>query len=70
MPYTNRIKTLEESIRLLGDQIFQLEKSSSNDTETISKLQEKKDLYTKEMRTMNKVQWEYDHDMVELGDDR
>ena len=70
MPYTNRIKTLEESIRLLGDQIFQLEKSSSNDTETISKLQEKKDLYTKEMRTMNKVQWEYDHDTVELGDNR
>jgi prefoldin subunit 5 len=70
MPYKNRIKTLEESIRLLGDQIFQLEKSSSSDTENISKLQEKKDLYTKEMRTMLKVQWEYDHEMVELGDDR
>jgi prefoldin subunit 5 len=70
MPYKNRIKTLEESIRILGDQIFHLEKSKDSDVEKIRKLQEKKEMYTKEMRVMIRAQWDNDHETVDFGDDR
>ena len=48
MPYRSRIKTLEESVRMLDDQIFHLEKSKETDVGKIRKLQEMKDLYNKE----------------------
>jgi len=70
MPYKNRIKTLEESVRLLDNQIFQLEKNSSSDTKKISDLKETKDKYNKELRVMIRAQWDNDHNTVDLGDDR
>jgi prefoldin subunit 5 len=70
MPYTNRIKTLEESIRLLDDQIFHLEKSGSKDNNKLITLKETKDKYTKEVRTMIRAQWDHDHETVNLDDDR
>jgi prefoldin subunit 5 len=69
MPYTNRIKTLEESIRLLDDQIFHLEKSGSKDDKLIQ-LKETKEKYTKEVRVMIRAQWDNDHETVNLDDDR
>jgi prefoldin subunit 5 len=69
MPYTSRIKTLEESIRLLDDQIFQLEKNGSNDNKKISDLKETKDKYNKELRLMIRSQWDSDHNSVDLNDD-
>jgi len=70
MPYKQRIKTLEESHRLVENQIFQLEKSGSTDIEKIQKLKETKDKYFNELRTMNRAQWDYDHERVDLDDDR
>jgi prefoldin subunit 5 len=70
MPYKNRIKTLEESVRLLDNQIFQLEKNSSTDTKKLSDLKETKDKYNKELRMMIRAQWDNDHNTVDLGDDR
>jgi hypothetical protein len=65
MPYRNRIKTLEESIRMLDEQI-----SKVTDVEKNRKLQEMKDLYNKELRLMIRAQWDNDHNTVDLGDDR
>jgi hypothetical protein len=70
MPYKNRIKTLEESVRLLDNQIFQLEKSGNADPEKIKKLRETKDKYFTELRLMNRAQWDNDHNTVDFGDDR
>lgn len=70
MPYTNRIKTLEESYRLLDDQIFQLEKTGSADKDQIKKLQDTKSKYLNELREMRRAQWDHDHERVELDDDR
>ena len=70
MPYKNRIKTLEESVRLLDNQIFQLEKTGSTDIKKISELKENKDKYNKELRAMIRVQWDNDHNTVDFGDDR
>jgi prefoldin subunit 5 len=69
MPYKNRIKTLEESIRLLNDQIFHLEKSGIKD-DKLTHLKETKEKYTKEVRTMIRAQWDHDHETVDLEDDR
>jgi hypothetical protein len=70
MPYKNRIKTLEESVRLLDNQIFQLQKEGSTDTSKIKTLIETKDKYMSELRTMIRAQWDNDHETVDFGDDR
>jgi hypothetical protein len=70
MPYKSRIKTLEESVRMLDNQIFQLEKSGSADIKKISDLKENKDKYNKELRMMVRAQWDNDHNTVDFGDDR
>ena len=70
MPYKSRIKTLEESIRILDNQIFQLEKSSSTDTKKLSELNETKDKYRKELRILTRQQWDHDNERVDLDDDR
>ena len=70
MPYTNRIKTLEESVRLLDDQIFHLEKNGSSDIKRLTELNEIKDKYNKELRLMVRAQWDDDHNTVDLWDER
>lgn len=69
MPYKNRIRVLEESHRLIENELFQLEKSSG-DPEKIKKLRETKDKYFTELRALNRAQWDHDHETVDLGDDR
>ena len=69
MPYKSRIKTLEESIRILDNQIFQLEKNDSTNDKKISELKETKDKYNKELRLMIRAQWDNDHNSVDLSDD-
>ena len=70
MPYTNRIKTLEESHRLVENQLFQLEKSGSNDSDKIQKLREAKQKYLTELQQLRRAQWDHDHETVDFGDDR
>ena len=70
MPYKSRIKTLEESIRLVDNQLFQLEKNGSTDTKKLNELKETKDKYSKEVRLMIRAQWDNDHNTVDFGDDR
>ena len=70
MPYKQRIKTLEESHRVVENQIFQLEKSGSTDFEKLQKLKELKDKYFTELRLLNRTQWDHDHERVDLDDDR
>ena len=70
MPYTNRIKTLEESHRMVENQLFQLEKSGSTDSAKIQKLRETKQKYLDELRLMRRAQWDHDHNTVDFGDDR
>ena len=69
MPYKSRIKTLEESIRLLDNQIFNLEKNGSTDAKRLTELKETKDKYNKELRVMIRAQWDNDHNTVDLSDD-
>ena len=69
MPYKSRIKTLEESVRILDNQIFNLEKNGSSDIKKISDLKETKAKYNKELRLMIRAQWDNDHNSVDFSDD-
>lgn len=70
MPYKQRIKTLEDSHRLVDDQLFQLEKSGSTDTKKIADLRIVKNKYLGELRMLNRAQWDHDHETVDLDDER
>jgi hypothetical protein len=64
MPYRKRIETLEESIRMLDEQI-----SNVTDTVKLDRLQEMKDLYNKELRLITRAQWDNDHNEVNFDED-
>lgn len=70
MPYKQRIKTLEDSHRLVDDQLFQLEKSGSTDIKKIADLRIAKNKYLSELRMLNRAQWDHDHETVDLDDER
>lgn len=70
MPYKSRIKTLEESHRIIDNQLFQLEKSGSADSDKIQKLRETKQKYLTELQQLRRAQWDHDHDTHEYDDDR
>jgi len=70
MPYEQRIKILEESHRLVDNQLFQLEKSGSKDSAKIKSLQETKEKYLSELRVLRRAQWDHDHETVNFDDDR
>lgn len=70
MPYTQRIKTLEESHRLVDNQLFQLEKSGSTDITKLNELSQTKAKYLKELSEMRRAQWDHDHETVHYDDDR
>lgn len=70
MPYTNRIKTLEESHRMVDNQLFQLEKSGVGDPDKIKNLREAKQKYLSELQRLRRAQWDHDHERVDFEDDR
>ena len=69
MPYKTRIKMLEESHRLIDQQIIELEKNKADEMK-ISELKKKKLLYRDELSKLNRLQWEEDHERVNFDDDR
>ena len=70
MTFKDQIRNLENIIRSLDDQIFQLEKSGNNDKDKINTLIEKKYMCQTELRKLNKLQWDAEHETVNLDDDR
>lgn len=68
MPYRNRISTLKESHRLIDEQIILLE-ANNGDPIKISEMKKQKLIYKDELRRMERIQWEYEHDTVDLSDD-
>lgn len=50
--------------------IQELEKNPNSDALKISDLKKKKLQYKDEIRRLEKLQWENDHEIVDFGDDR
>lgn len=69
MPYSNRIKTLEESYKLVETQINVIEKSENPDKDKLAKLYEAKNKYLSDLRDLRKAQYEY-YQELDFGDDR
>lgn len=70
MPYRNRIATLQESHRLIDQTIKELEKNPNSDALKISEMKKKKLQYKDEIRNLERLQWEYEHETIDFGDDR
>lgn len=67
--FEQQIRILEEKFRLVDNQIFQLEKSESKDSEQLNKLKDERISYLNELRILRRKQ--YDHDQsIDFGDDR
>lgn len=69
MPYTNRIKSLEESYRLVEVQLSIQEKQEPIDEEKLKKLRDARNKYLNELRDLRRAQYDY-HQTVDYGDDR
>jgi hypothetical protein len=67
MPYTSRIKTLEESYRLVDIQISNLEKSDPVDVSKLDRLKESKNNYLTQLRELRRLQYE-DSQRVDFDD--
>ena len=70
MPYRSRITTLKESHRLIDETIEEKSKDSTYDELKLVELKKKKLQYKDEIRRLERLQWENDHDSVDFGDDR
>lgn len=69
MPYRNRINALSESHRLIDEQITLLE-SRNGDQAKIAEMKKQKLIYKDELRRLERIQWENDHETIDYGDDR
>jgi hypothetical protein len=69
MPYRNRLQTLNESHRLIDEQITIMEKNNADEMK-ISEMKKKKLQYKDEIRRLERLQWEHEHDTHDYGDDR
>ena len=69
MPYKHRIKSLEESHRLISIEIEKLENDPIRYNDKLSKLLDTRAKYLNELRTLRRAQWENDHERVNFDDD-
>jgi hypothetical protein len=70
MPYKSQIINLQEAHRKLDNQILSLVKSETKDQAMINDLISKRSATQSEIRKLQKLQWEEDHDRVNFEDDR
>jgi prefoldin subunit 5 len=68
MPYSNRIKTLEESYRLVNEQINNLQQSKLVDNDRLKKLTDARAKYFNELRELRRAQYE-DSQNIDYGDE-
>jgi len=67
--YKAKIKQLEESHRVLNKQIDDMERNHPHVEEAkLAEMKKKKLLIKDEIRRLNKLQWDHDHESVDLGD--
>jgi hypothetical protein len=67
--YEAKIKQLEESHRVLNKQIDDMERNHPHVQEAkLAEMKKKKLLIKDEIARLNKLQWDHDHESVDLGD--
>jgi hypothetical protein len=67
--YKAKIKQLEESHKILNKQIDDMERNHPHVEEAkLAEMKKKKLLIKDEIARLNKLQWDHDHESVDLGD--
>ena len=67
--YKEKIKNLEEMHRALNKQIDDMERNHPHvESDKLSELKKKKLSVKDEISRLNKLQWDHDHERVDLGD--
>ena len=70
MPYKSQIKNLQEASQRLDNEISSLMKNENKDQAMITGLISKRSSIQADIRKLQKLQWEEDHDRVNFEDDR
>lgn len=70
MSYHAKIRTLEESYRVISDKISLAQKDETFDKEVLNSMKSQQSMYFDELRRLRKLQWEEDHERVNFDDDR
>lgn len=70
MPYKAQIRTLTENLKVLDTQISKMETNPYPEEATLVTLKNKRMTIVNELRRLNKLQWDEDHERVNLDDDR
>ena len=69
--YKERIKHLIESHRVLDERITAHERDHpGTENQLVQEWKKQKLAFTNEIRRLEKLQWEHDHDTVNFDDDR
>ena len=67
--YKERIKHLEEMHRVLNKQIDDMERDHPHvEVDKLSEMKKRKLALRDEISRLNRLQWEHDHERVDLGD--
>ena len=66
--YENRIKHLEEMHRVLDNKIETLEKTGVFEDTKLQEMKKQKLQLKDELRRLNRLQWENDHETIHLDD--
>jgi hypothetical protein len=67
--YKEKIKNLEEMHRTLNKQIDDMERNHPHvEVDRLAELKKKKLSVKDEISRLNKLQWDHDHEHVDLGD--
>jgi len=70
MPYKAQIKHLTENLKILDTQISKMETNPFPEEATLVSLKNRRTTIFNELRRLNKLQWDEDHERVNLDDDR
>jgi len=70
MSYHSKIKVLEESYRVLNKRVESAQQDQSFDKEELQKMISQREKYLSELSRFRKLQWEEDHERVNIDDDR
>jgi hypothetical protein len=70
MPYKNRIKTLEESYKLVENQIELVKRTEPVDQSKLTNLTETKNRYLSDLSKLRRAQYNNDYETVRMDDDR
>lgn len=70
MPYRNRLKLLEATYKDLEIKITEAQKDSNFNKDTLIEMCAKRQQLYKDLSTLRRLQWEEDHERVDMDEDR